>query len=258
MDPIPYFDLAGYKLRTKVDPRDVDLCESKFPGYLRRRISIGSQLVNDQLHKRYLVPLGQLAPTLVAFGTLPPSVTLQGRPTLGSLEMVIQITTPGVLGVAVFQWSSDGGQTFTTTVVTAATVALGATGLTAVFPSGNYAADNAWTAPTPIPEIVLGWLVTMVDIDVWDRRGVNPQDPGLARGLQERERADAQIANAANSEVGLFDLPTNDAAGDSAIKQGGPMFYSEASPYAWQDQQRCEGRREDRSRTGQTITTEGT
>ena len=247
--PIPYFDLAGYKRRSKVIPQDVNRCDSLYPGYLDHRIARGSSFINGRLKKRYLVPLGQEAPVLIPTGTAPPQIVLSGRPTLGSLEIAIQITTPGASGTAVFQWSKDGGLTWTTGVgtVSAGTVVLSGTGLVAAFPPStlSFSADDAYSASTPVPEIALGWLAAMLDVDVWERRGANPQDPSIAMGIAERDAALSEIKEAADAKDGLFDLPTNDAAGDSAVTQGGPLFYSESSPYVWMSQQRRTARGED-------------
>lgn len=253
--PIPYLDVQGYKRRSKVPPGDIDWCESLFPGYLAHRIARGSSLINARLKKRYVVPLGQAAPPLIAAGTAPPAVALTGRPAVGSLEVQILIDGAGALGTATFRWSVDGGQTFAATAVpTAATVALSAagvtTGLIAAFPAGPYATDNAFTAPAPAPEIALGWLVAMLDVDLWQKRGVNPQDPSIAMGIEERNAALEELKEAADSKDGLFDLPTIDTAGDSAVTQGGPLSYSEQSPYVWADLQRCGGRQDDANRSG--------
>lgn len=252
--PIPYLDFAGYRRRTKVAPTDLDMCESLYAGYIDHRIARGSSLINGRLKKRYRVPLGQESPLLIAAGTAPPQIVLAGRPTLGSLELVIQITTPGASGTAVFQWSKDGGLTWTTGIgtISAGTVVLSGTGLVAAFPPAtlSFSADNTYEASTPVPEIALGWLVALLDVDVWQRRGANPQDPSIAMAITERDDALAEIKEAADAKDGLFDLPTNDAAGDSAVTQGGPMFYSEQSPYVWMSQQRGIARGEDRACIG--------
>lgn len=75
-----------------------------------------------------------------------PDVTLTGTPA-GDYVGIIEITTGGAVGAAVFRWSIDGGATWTSGVTTAATVALGTTGLTANFSAGSYvAADTySWT-----------------------------------------------------------------------------------------------------------------
>lgn len=245
LSPIPYADVAGYKRRAEVRPEDVDLLESLYPSYLQHRIARASSYLNARLQKRYRVPLGQEAPTLVPTGTAPPLVVLSGRPTLGSLEMAVEVTTGGPVGTAVMRWSSDGGLTWTTGVLTAPTVVLGGTGLTATFPSGSYATDNVYSASTPVPEIALGWLVSLVNVDFWKRRGANPQDPTFQDALDARTEALAEVKEAADSKDGLFDLPTNDAVGDSAIVHGGPLSYTEASPFVAADMQERQGVLED-------------
>jgi hypothetical protein len=76
-----------------------------------------------------------------------PTVTVTGTPA-DSYNLIITITTGGALATAVFKWSIDGGITETTAVTTAATVALGATGLTANFPAGTYVLNETYTAST--------------------------------------------------------------------------------------------------------------
>jgi hypothetical protein len=66
-----------------------------------------------------------------------PVVTRTGV-TLGEYQFVIEITTGGAVGTAVFRWSTDNGVTWTSGVTTAATVVLGTTGNTANFAAGTY------------------------------------------------------------------------------------------------------------------------
>lgn len=244
--PIPYLDFAGYRRRTEIEPGDIDLFESRRPGFIAHRIAILSSKINARLQKRYDVPLGKAAPALIASGTLSPLVTLTGRPTLGSLEMNLRISLAGILGVATFDWSQDGGETWTLGVLTSALVVLGSTGLTANFPPVvPYSLDNAYAASTPVPEIALGWLVAILDVNVWRARGTNPQDPAIVMFTDASTEALAEMTEAANSNVGLFDLPTNDALGDSAIEHGGPRYYTETSPFVSADIQERHGVRED-------------
>lgn len=79
-----------------------------------------------------------------AAGTTPPAVTLTGQP-IGAWTVEIDISLLGVLGVAQFQWKLNG-VVQQTAQVTAATFALGTTGLTANFAAGTYAADNVYTS----------------------------------------------------------------------------------------------------------------
>ena len=74
--------------------------------------------------------------------------------------------------------------------------------------------------------------------------------PTIVDAKAERDAALAEIKEAADSEQGLFDLPTNDVVGDSAIGHAGPLAYTEASPYVSADRQEREGRLEDRAQCG--------
>ena len=244
----PYLDLAGFSARTLVPASDVALVEATAPGFTAQRIAVWSSWINSRLRKRYgaSLPLGQSPPALLAAGTLPPSVVLTGRPTIGSVQVRLEVTTGGALGAALFRYSLDAGQTFVTGVATGASVALGASGMQAAFPAGSYATDNVYAAASPVPETVLGWLVVFVQLDVMRKRGVNPSDPMVDLWVKDLERVSAEIKEAADSKDGLFDLPSTEDA-DTAITTGGPLAASDTSPYIWQDRQRTEGTFEDRA-----------
>lgn len=76
-----------------------------------------------------------------------PVVTLTGTPA-DSYSVIITITTGGAVATAVFKYSLDGGVTETTLVTTAATVALGASGLTANFAAGTYVIASTYSSST--------------------------------------------------------------------------------------------------------------
>jgi hypothetical protein len=89
----------------------------------------------------------------------------------------------------------------------------------------------------PAPEVICGWLTAIVTPDLYFRRGWDPaSEQGLAI-LAEAARAREEMKEAADSNEGLFDLPTREDLTASAITQGTPMVYSEASPYSWTDVQ---------------------
>lgn len=67
-----------------------------------------------------------------------PAMTISGIPASTSYSLRVEVTTGGARGTAVIKWSTDGGTTYTTGVLTAATVALGSTGLTLHFGAGTY------------------------------------------------------------------------------------------------------------------------
>lgn len=81
-----------------------------------------------------------------AGGSVGPAITFSGTSVSPTSSYVVEITTSGALSVGVFRWSSDGGSTWTTGVTLAATVALGATGITANFPAGSYVDDETYSA----------------------------------------------------------------------------------------------------------------
>lgn len=86
-----------------------------------------------------------LSTTLFAEGTTPPVVTMSG--TLGqSCPLKLGNFTGGTLGVATFQWTVDNGATWSASIATAASVAIGTTGLTVAFPAGTYNANNTYKA----------------------------------------------------------------------------------------------------------------
>jgi hypothetical protein len=248
----PYLDLSYFRARTIIDGDAVDMLESRYPGWIAGRVSAWSSWLNAQARKLYganyrgtSLPFGQVPPVLLASGTSPPGVTLTGRPALGSLQVVLKITTGGAVGAALFEWSVDGGATWVATgVATAAAVVLGSTGLTAVFSPGTYGTDNLFAAATPVAEVILGWLVSLLNLDVMRKRGVNPQDPMVELMVSEVENVRKEVQEAANGKDGLWELPVSEDGG-GARTTGGPMFYSEASPYVSADLQEREGHCED-------------
>ncbi len=95
------------------------------------------------------------------FGTTPPLVTMTGTPS-ADYQIQIDVQTGGALTVATFNWSSDGGVTFTGPVTTASTVVLGSTGITATFHGGTYDANNQYYAHA----VVSGWYSGIATIAV--------------------------------------------------------------------------------------------
>lgn len=111
---------------------------------------------------------------------------------------------------------------------------------------GNNGAQSTLPFSAPVPEIVLGWLTSMVTLDVLRKRGINPQDPQAAMYAADAETALAELKEASDSKDGLFDLPSSNVDGsDSAVTTGGPLGYSETSPYVWTIVERNNGRAQD-------------
>jgi hypothetical protein len=100
----------------------------------------------------------------------------------------------------------------------------------------------------PYPHVVQSWLTRIVTQRAYLRRGVDPNDRQAESVFQDAADAKAEIKEAADSEVGLFDLP--EPSGASGISRGAPRVYSEASPYVHTDVQRTTGRADDSRRRG--------
>lgn len=236
---VPYLDAAGFLRRTVMAPSDVALVQSIAPGYLETSIADRQSEINNRLMKRYgtVLPFGQVPaqPTIFGGG---PTIVLSGQPAVGSLLTTIEITADGGIGVGTFRWSLDGGQTWTTGVVLAASVALGATGISSAFPAASYVTGQRYAAPAPVDAAVLRWLAAFVTIDMYDKRGRDAADPLLATAQSRFDRADAQLKESADGEGGYIEIPLNDAAANaSAVVTGGPFSYSEPDSYSWMDQQ---------------------
>lgn len=90
----------------------------------------------------------------------------------------------------------------------------------------------------PIPDIVLGWLVQLVTPSVYRKRGVDPSKLDMQEVVAEETRAREEIKEAASAEDSRYDLPLRQDTISTGISRGGPLSYSEASPYMWIDEQR--------------------
>lgn len=110
------------------------------------------------------------------------------------------------------------------------------------------------TWKSPYPGVVIGWVAQLVTLDVDIKRGVQATDEQFKVIQEQAQLAKAEVKEAADSDVGLFDLPATDEAAASGITQGSPRSYSEASPYAWTDVQGQVGRSQDQNRGGGSTT----
>lgn len=105
----------------------------------------------------------------------------------------------------------------------------------------------------PVPSTVEGWLMRIVTVRCYLRRGVDPTDQQYADIKADDVAARDEIREAADSDTGLFDLPLRaDLTNVSGISQGSPRTYSEQSPYAWTDVQGQAGRQQDENGNGGT------
>jgi hypothetical protein len=107
--------------------------------------------------------------------------------------------------------------------------------------SKRYAAPFA----SPYPE-ALRWNVAQVVVAaLWQKRGYNP---GSAQDqIIQTNKADALawLKEAADSKDGLVELPLRENTTAEGISRGGPLGYTETSPYVWTDRQVEAGRTDD-------------
>lgn len=86
---------------------------------------------------------------------------------------------------------------------------------------------------SPVPECVLSWLTDLVTLDAFQLRGFNPSSMQDQLVVEDAKKANEEIKEAAESELGLFDLPLRQDTTASGITKPAPFSYAEASPYAW-------------------------
>lgn len=86
---------------------------------------------------------------------------------------------------------------------------------------------------SPVPEIVLGWLVAIVTVEAYQKRGWDPSDAQSKQIVDEAGRAFEELKEAADGDEGLFDLPLRQDTTADGIARGGPLGYSEQDPYTW-------------------------
>jgi uncharacterized phage protein gp47/JayE len=88
-----------------------------------------------------------------------PAVTLSGTP-LESIVGRVEIVAGGVRGVATFRVTTDGGDTWSDTQTTAATYAIGATGVTLNFAAGTYVINAAysWTSTPATTDVIQNYI----------------------------------------------------------------------------------------------------
>lgn len=101
----------------------------------------------------------------------------------------------------------------------------------------------------PYPEAVRSWVARMVTARAYLVHGVSASDQQLTLVTSDAEKAEGEIREAADGQLGLIDLAPSEALAGS-VQYGGPRVYSETSPYVAGDMQRATAVREDRNRRG--------
>ncbi len=80
-------------------------------------------------------------------------------------------------------------------------------------------------------------VVTTYEL-LFDVRGVNPDSDQKEKAEDAYVRAEAWLTAAVDAEKGDAELRAAEGGlGDSAVNKGGPLFYSEQTPYDWMHNQ---------------------
>jgi hypothetical protein len=97
----------------------------------------------------------------------------------------------------------------------------------------------------PYPIAILDWLTAIVTHECWLKRGISPTDEEAAEYKDRAVVAKAEVFEAANSEVGLFELPLRNDTNAAGVARGFPRGVSQMSPYVAFDEQAYIGHQED-------------
>ena len=101
----------------------------------------------------------------------------------------------------------------------------------------------------PTPPIILRWLNKLATREAYHARGYNPSSKEDQVAIEDAaNRIEVELKEAADSKDGLFELPLRADNASSGVAVGGPLSYSETSPYKWTDVQRSAAELEDTSR----------
>ena len=91
----------------------------------------------------------------------------------------------------------------------------------------------------PIPQTILRWLNKLVTREAYHARGYNPSSKEDQVAIEDAaNRVELQLKEAADSKDGLYELPLRADLVVSGVAVGGPLSYSETSPYKWTSVQR--------------------
>ncbi|MBN9162056.1 MAG: hypothetical protein BGO98_29545 [Myxococcales bacterium 68-20] len=111
----------------------------------------------------------------------------------------------------------------------------------------RYATPFEHTAKKPAPEAIRMHVAALVSHQLRIMIGFDPGSQQDQLLVAAKDEAWAYIKEAADSKEGLVELPLREPLpgekDKSGVKKGGPLSSSNASPYAWADQQRQRVRR---------------
>ncbi len=93
-----------------------------------------------------------------------PTITDNSSASNDAYELLVEIVLGGAVATATFKYSLDGGDTFSATIATAATVNLTGSGLSLAFAAGTYVAGHQYSAESTAPSYTAQGLSDAIDI----------------------------------------------------------------------------------------------
>jgi len=160
------------------------------------------------------------------------SITLSGTPGAAYPKSIIKIVTAGELGTGAFQYSLDGGVTYSSTVTIPSapgTYALGATGVTVTFASGPVGTGTSFTVgdtfsfalAAPSLQVTVwtasGALRQLVEIEAQSLASLSPQQAALAAAGLTTSATGSWAVLLAKQFYGLDPFPAAATAGQVTI-----------------------------------------
>ncbi|WP_434042247.1 MULTISPECIES: phage protein Gp36 family protein [Sorangium] len=93
---------------------------------------------------------------------------------------------------------------------------------------------------TPYDDGLVDAVAGIVAYRLYVKRGGKPEGTKAEAAVRAHDAAMAWITEAADSKDGLVELVRTQSSprGETSVNKGGPLGYSEASPYTWMDRQR--------------------
>lgn len=171
--------------------------------------------------------------TVASAGTTPPVLTPSGSPT-DARTIKVRIVTAGALGTSAFQYSKDGGLSWSSIITTAATYAIGGTGVTLGFAAGTYAADNTYSFDTVAPYYSTTNLNSAFAALLADARRFRfVYVVGQAGGVTDTARCDAQASMAAAVSSQLASAATAKRWTRALLDTPRPVADDSAGETAW-------------------------
>jgi len=84
---------------------------------------------------------------------------------------------------------------------------------------------------SPVPDAVLTWLGSLLDPEMYLKRGINPSDQQQVLIDKRAERAELALAEAADGNIGKYDLPARQDTTETGMTEPATLGSSEQSAF---------------------------